>query len=236
MSQNPRAKEPTWLLVLVGTLMGAIFVVAGVILLRDVQPDDSTAGDQSAAVFEQVDAQDNAFVGAEVIDPPRPMPDFTLTNQQNDAVSLSDLRGKPTLITFGFTNCPDVCPLTLYEWRQISAELDTSTTAATDAINFVFISVDGERDTPEALQRYFAVRGVEEFVGLTGPEDQLRRVVVDYGATFVYNEPDENGRYSVDHTPSYFLLDEQGRWIKTYAFGTLKQVIVDDLREITEGL
>lgn len=221
--------DATWVLLLVGILMGAIFFVMGIILLQSVSSEaEATPEPTTSGAFSGIDAENAAYAGVEVIDPPRPMPDFTLTNQQGEATSLSDLQGQPTLITFGFTNCPDICPLTLNEWRGIRADLgDTGA-----AVNYVFVSVDGQRDTPEALQRYFAVRDVPDFVGLTGPETEVRRIMVDYGATFETGPADANGRYNVDHTAASFLLDADGRWIRTYVFGTEPDVIVQDLQQM----
>lgn len=175
--------------------------------------------------------QDENFDGSTVIDPPREMPDFTLTDQGGDPLSLSDLRGKPVLLAFGYTNCPDVCPLTLNEFRNIKEDLGDQG----DDVTFMFVSVDGQRDTPDMLKRYFAVRGIDDFVGLTGEEADLRRIGVSYGLYFEYGEPDENGYYLVDHTASSFLLDANGNWIMSYAFGTDRSVITEDLLELLNG-
>jgi len=210
--------------IIIGILgVGILGVGLFLIFARLTTPEPTNVLDAAQAI-----EQDENFDGSTMIDPPREMPDFTLINQDGEPLSLSDMQGKPVLLSFGYTNCPDVCPLTLNEYRQIQEELEE----LGDEVTFVFISVDGQRDTPEMLKRYFAVRGIDDFIGLTGEEADLRRLGVNYGLYFEYGEPDENGYYLVDHTASSFLLDANGNWIMSYAFGTDRTVIVEDLREL----
>jgi protein SCO1/2 len=175
--------------------------------------------------------QDNNFTGITRIDPPRPMPNFTLTDQYGEPLELYALRGKFTLFTFGFTHCPDVCPLTLNDFQAIQRELGV----LADDVNFVFISVDGKRDTPEVLKNYFAQRDLTDFIAMTGTETALREIGTPYNLQFVYGEPDANGNYSVDHTAGSFLLDSAGRWVARYVFGIETSLIVDDMRILLES-
>jgi protein SCO1/2 len=154
------------------------------------------------------------------------MPDFTLMNQHNQAISLSDLRGKVTLLAFGFTHCPDVCPLTLGEFRAIQTQLGDSA----GNVNFVFMSVDGSRDTPDVLARYLETQRVPDFIALTGEEAYIQEIGTDYGLYFQANEADSNGNYSVDHTAGSFLFDEKGRWVMSYAYGIDRNIIVSDIQ------
>ncbi|MBE0689844.1 MAG: SCO family protein, partial [Anaerolineae bacterium] len=88
--------------------------------------------------------------GAARVTPPYHVSDFTLTSKTGEPMSLSDLHGKPTMLMFGYTHCPDVCPLTLAQYEQVKGVLgDTA-----NDVNFLFISVDGERDTPEVVTDY----------------------------------------------------------------------------------
>ncbi len=182
----------------------------------DLQTDSSHRSDASE------------FDGSIIIDPPLAMPDFTLRDQSNKPLSLSDLRDNYVLITFGYTNCPDVCPLTLNEFRRVRNALGSSS----EGVAFVFISVDGERDSPEALRNYFALRELDGIIGLSGEEDRVRALGTDYGLSFEMTKPDKRGGYLVNHTAGSFLLDPRGRWIRRYQFGLPSSRIVADL----EGL
>lgn len=214
-----KSTAPVWLIVLIGGLILATSGAGVLALVLSMNPP------AEQPVVEDVAQQDD-YQGITAIVPPRPMPDFTLVNQAGEETALRSFRGKPTLIFFGFTNCPDICPLSLQEYSRIHEQLDE----AADEVNFVFISVDGGRDTPERIASYFEARRVSDFVtGLTGTEAEVRRLGVDYGLKFVYSEADDSGRYSVDHTPNMFLLDDDNRWIRRYDFGTAPEIIVEDL-------
>jgi protein SCO1/2 len=166
------------------------------------------------------------FTGVETLDPPRPVQEFTLTNQDGDPFSLSDLHGKSVLMFFGYTHCPDVCPLTLLEYKQVKTALGEQA----DDVAFVFISVDGERDTPERLAEY--VSGFDpSFIGLTGDEATLTRMGTDFDLYFA-KRPDPSGsaeNYLVDHTSSSFLLDGEGRLAAIYPYGTDAAVMAADV-------
>ena len=168
------------------------------------------------------------YDGSTPVEPPRPMPDFTLTDQTGDAFHLTDLRGKPALLFFGFTRCPDVCPTTMSEFKAIQRELGDKGSQ----MNFVFISVDGSRDTPKVMADFFRVRGIDDFIGLTGAPDDVRRIGADYGVQIEFDEKDANGSYNIVHTPSLFLLDKEGNWIMKFDSGTEISVMVDYLKNI----
>ena len=168
------------------------------------------------------------FDGAIKIEPPRPMPDFTLTNQHGERMSLSDLRGRYALLTFGYTRCPDVCPLTLNEFRRIRESLDELAAH----VAFVFVSVDGQRDRPAVIRRYFATRQLEGLIGLTGDEADVRQLGRGYGLSF---ERSSENPSLVNHTTGAFLLDPAGRWIRRYPFGVMPSLIVDDLTALLDS-
>lgn len=224
MTQNTPTPKNSPALVLVILLVVAIVGVLFFLLFQRITQPTPT---ELVAIV--LDGQ--TFDGSKAIDPPRPIADFTLTNQQGQAFGLADLRGKYALISFGFTHCPDVCPLTLNEFKQIRQELGD----LSENIHFVFISVDGQRDTPQALASYFRVRGIDTFIGLSGTAQALAPVVADFGVFYELGTPDESGNYNVDHTAGSFLLDPQGRWTMRYAYGTPREVIVEDLRAFLGG-
>lgn len=220
MSHSPITQSPTlpkWVLIVLGLLAGGIVVVIALLFLRGL--NGPSAASQQAAEYD----------GSTPIDPPRAMPDFTLTNHHGEETRLSDLRGKFTLMSFGYTHCPDICPITLNEFKQIEQALGEQA----EKINFVFISVDSPRDTPEALADYFRKHELgERFVGLTGTENALRQLGIDYGLYFELDPPAEDGNYDVNHTSGYFLLDDENRWRMRYAYLTEQQVILEDLLEL----
>ena len=166
------------------------------------------------------------FDGAVKIEPPRSMPDFTLINQNSERISLSDLRGRYVLLTFGYTHCPDVCPLTLNELRRIRESLNELAAH----VAFVFVSVDGQRDKPEVIHRYFAIRQLEGMIGLTGAEADIRQLGADYGLSF--EQTAGRADYLVNHTAGSFLLDREGRWMMRYQFGVMPSLIADDLKTL----
>ena len=138
------------------------------------------------------------------IDPPQELADFTLPSGSGDPLSLSSLRGKYTLLFFGYTHCPDYCPLTLAQWKQIKSGLGSDA----ERINFLFISVDGARDTPEVLSRYLS-RFDPVFLGMSGDDVTLTQIGTEYGLYYQLNT-DEGADYSVDHSTAEYLIDPAG--------------------------
>lgn len=164
-----------------------------------------------------------------VIDPPRVMADFMLTNQAGGTVHLSDFKGKTILMAFGYTHCPDVCPITLARFKQIKEKLGDSH----DQVAFVWISVDGARDTPERIGQYLTMFD-PTFNGLTADSEQVRTIISEYGGLFQINNAGgmKKENYTVDHTASHFLLDPEGRWIRTYAYTSEIETIVADMLKL----
>jgi protein SCO1 len=166
----------------------------------------------------------------QVIDPPKDLIDFTLTDQNGNARTLSDLQGQPVLLFFGFTHCPDVCPATLAHFRQVKRDLGEQGSDVT----FVLVSVDGSRDTPETLKAYVE-QFDPEFVGLTGDEDYVREIGSDYFLFFnravIEGIPSAAG-YMVDHTAYSYLIDAEGKLRVIYPFQAPRELIVKDLQDL----
>ena len=160
-----------------------------------------------------------------VIDPPKAMPGFTLQSS-NGPVSLDSFRGKYVLVYFGYTSCPDICPITLATLTEALAKLGTK-----KAENFqvIFISVDYKRDTPQ-ISDAFAKRFNANFIGLGGTEAQINQVTQEYGIYYKLNPPDPaTGFYSVDHTALVQVLNPQGALILIWPFGTQPDQETSDL-------
>lgn len=162
-----------------------------------------------------------------LIDPPVPAADFELTDQYGTPFRLDDQRGNIVLIFFGYTNCPDVCPVTLSDFMAIKKQLGEQA----DNVKFVFITVDPERDRQEILQNYLQ-RFDPEFIGLSGDRAELEGVWKDYG---VYQERQETGSaigYLVDHTARVYAIDKSGNWRLTYPFGMETKKLLQDLKQL----
>lgn len=162
-----------------------------------------------------------------LLDPPKEVGDFTLTDQDGQPFRLSDLRGKVALLFFGYTNCPDVCPTTLSELKRVKALLGDEA----EQVAFVFVSVDGSRDTPERLSAY--VRAFDpQFIGLTGDDAALRPISRDFGVFYQRVNYESDVNYLVDHTASTFVVDQQGRLRLVFPYGTDPAAIVTRLRAL----
>jgi protein SCO1/2 len=151
-----------------------------------------------------------AYESLVVLPEPRVLGDFRLVDQDGRPFSLEALRGQWSLLFFGFTHCPDICPSTMFDLQQI----DRALTAADDtppSWQVVLVSVDPERDTPERLKDYVTWFD-PEFLGVTGDEEQLKPLAMRIGVAYRIEEHAEGATaYSVDHSASVFLTDPDGR-------------------------
>jgi len=151
-----------------------------------------------------------------VISPPKPMPMFTLQSV-NGPVSLDSFRGKYVLLYFGYTSCPDICPITLASLTQALSKLDSKKVGR---FQVIFVSVDYKRDTPD-VSNAFVKRFNSNFIGLSGTEDQINQVTSEYGIYYKLNPPDpKTGFYSVDHTAVVMTLNSVGELILIWPYGT----------------
>lgn len=162
------------------------------------------------------------------VEPPRPIADFTLPSHTGQPLSLSELQGKIVLIYFGYTFCPDVCPATLAEFVHVKRALGDDA----DKVAFVFISVDAERDTPEVLARYMQAFDTD-FIALQGDDRTLRKISNDFGLYYQKRTVEDSSvGYLVDHSAATYMLDDQGRMIFIYSFGTPPELITSDIRTV----
>lgn len=141
--------------------------------------------------------------------PPTGAP-FTLTSAQGP-VALSDFSEQLALIYFGYTWCPDVCPMSMHFLANALHNLPPDLASQLQPI---FISVDPQRDTPERLAAYvdFFEAGI---LGLTGDKDYLHQLTRSYGAFFRYVEVDSAMQYTVDHSSDFYLVTSQGQLLAT---------------------
>ncbi|MGD2123795.1 MAG: SCO family protein [Gemmatimonadota bacterium] len=137
---------------------------------------------------------------------PEPMeaPTFDLLSHTGHRVSAEDFPGKLLAVFFGYTSCPDVCPLTLSDLERAFRELGEDARR----VQVLFITVDPARDSPERMATYLGAFH-PSFLGLTGSEEEIREVADAFGVFF--NRNDEGENYTVDHTARTFILDPSGR-------------------------
>ncbi len=141
----------------------------------------------------------------------RVIADFALTDHHSQPFSLADLRGKWSLIFFGFTNCPDVCPGTLFELQKVNESLQQQLGTNNKRPQILFISVDPERDTAAKLEQYLAYFD-PEFIGITAEPEQLQPLTRQLGIAYRVEEHEPGApRYDVAHSASILLTDPQGR-------------------------
>jgi protein SCO1/2 len=150
---------------------------------------------------------------------------FTLTDQNGNTVTDAQFRGEPFLVFFGYTNCPDICPATLYEMSEVLKRLgpDANRTAA------LFVTVDPERDTPEKLKQYVSSFHPRVF-GLTGTPEQIEAVKREY-RVFAKKVPLKDGDYTMDHTAVVFLMDKEGRFVAPFNLERSADEAAADLRK-----
>lgn len=160
-----------------------------------------------------------------VIENPQPAPEISLMDANGSRFQISQQRGQLVYLFFGYTNCPDVCPTTLSEMKQLRARLGTQA----DQVRFVFITVDPERDTPERLRVYLSAFD-PQIVGLTGGLEELQPVWQAYGIGQEIQGEKSSAGYLVAHSSRTYVIDRQGRLRASYAFGTPLEDIESDLR------
>lgn len=155
---------------------------------------------------------------------PRPAPSIELTDQDVRPFSLTSFRGEPTLVFFGYTHCPDVCPATV-------GTMGLAMAAYGRGVHATFVTVDPQRDTPAWLKEYvrFLPAG---FVAVTGSADQIRATADAWGARYARVEGDTPDTYSMSHTADVFVVDANGMLRARFPFGTEAPAMTAVLREV----
>lgn len=167
-----------------------------------------------------------AFSGMELT-PPRELPALSLDRTDGTAWSSAESEDRISLFFFGYTNCPDVCPLTLSRANQIHQQLGEDA----GSIDVYFITVDPERDTPDRLGLYVSQFN-PAFTGLTGTPEQLQAAISAFGVVAVKQESLSGAGYSVDHTAGSYLVDDAGRIRLIYPHDAPAADIVRDIQSL----
>jgi protein SCO1 len=171
---------------------------------------------------------EHQFAGAELPEP-QTVPDFTLTAAGNTPVSLSDFRGQYVFIYYGYTFCPDFCPATLAKLARVRDSLGDDA----GRMQVVMVTVDPERDTPEALAEYVGLFD-PTFVGLSGTTDEIDAAGRPFGIFYQKNEGSAATGYLVDHSTRTYLIDPEGKARVAYPHDAAVEDIVADLRWLIE--
>ena len=149
---------------------------------------------------------------------------FQLTDQSGAAVTEKDLQGKPTLIFFGFTHCPDVCPTSLFEISEILRAMGKDA----DRVNAYFISVDPERDNAAAMKDYLSSFD-PHLRGLTGDPASVQKVISEY-RVYAKKVPLKDGDYTMDHTALIYLMDRDGKFVSPFNVNRKPEEAASDLK------
>lgn len=190
------------LLLLAAFVVGAVAIVAGALALLPQAP--TTVSGQVA-------------IGGP----------FELVDQDGQKVTQESFVGEPTLVFFGFTHCPDICPTTLFEMSQLFEALGPDARKVTG----LFVTVDPERDTPEVMKSYLGSFH-PSIQGLTGTPEQVAAVIKTYRA-YAKKVPTQDGDYTMDHTAIVYLMGKDGAFIAPF---NLKRPPADAAAELRRYL
>ncbi len=149
---------------------------------------------------------------------------FQLVDQEGKQVTEKDMNGKPFLVFFGYTHCPDVCPTTLFEVSEVMRVLGPDANRA----GAFFISVDPERDTPAAMKDYLASFD-PRLRGLTGDQKAIEAAEKAY-RVYAKKVPTSGGDYNMDHTALVYLMDKQGRFVAPFSLKRAPEESAAELR------
>lgn len=166
------------------------------------------------------------------LEPSKLAPDFTLTDHQGNPFTLANTRGKVVLLYFGYTACPDVCPLTLADMAAALQDLGQDASR----VQVVFVTVDPERDSQAVLNKYVPAFS-PTFIGVRGTPEEIKTVADAYGVKYKKTVLANSALgYAVDHSAFIYVIDRNGKLRELLPFGTQRQDITGDLKIlITEG-
>jgi protein SCO1/2 len=168
------------------------------------------------------------------IAPPIAAPDITMTSSRTgQPVSLSDFGDKFVFVYFGYATCPDVCPATLSAYKQTYNMLSDG---AKDNVQFLWITVDPDRDSPEVMEEYISHFLPEFMQGLIPrTADELADAAGAFGSHYEKVDYGSEAGYLMDHTASVALIDPQGNWRIVYGFNTPPEDVAADLEYLIEN-
>lgn len=157
---------------------------------------------------------------------PIALQNFSLIDQNNKPFTLKELQNKKTLLFFGYTSCPDICPATLIVLNQVYK-------TSGEEINVVFVSVDPQRDTIDKLSSYMEYFN-KDFLGVTGSKKDIDQITTQFNAGYIIEEKTSDGNYLVSHTSSIFLIDSELNITAAFSPPHYAKTIVSQLKMIQE--
>lgn len=167
---------------------------------------------------------DKLELGAKVVQ------SFTLTDHEGKAVSEGDMLGKPAVVFFGFTFCPEVCPTTMVSLTSVLGKMG----AEADNLGVYFVSVDPERDTVDELKAYMA-QFDPRIRGLTGAADQVAAIAKPLKIYYAKVKVDGGAGYTMDHDATVYLIDAKGGFAGSIAYGEDAAVAQAKLERLAKG-
>lgn len=185
--------------------------------------------------FYPVDTRETQAIRGLLWPNPKVLSSFTAIDQDGKEFGLERMLGKWSFVFFGYTHCPDVCPITLSVLNQVHAQL--AKTGKSQNVQIIFVTVDPKRDTTNQLKSYVNYFN-PEFIGIGGSEQQINDLGRQIGITSIQGEESIPGEYLVDHTASIFLFDPKGRLVSLFSApqqvdNTVEQFL--EIRKFIEG-
>jgi protein SCO1 len=157
--------------------------------------------------------------------------DFHLTDDDGRPATGASFHGQTTLVYFGYTHCPDVCPETMARLMQVLAKLGPEARG----VRILFITVDPARDTPAVLHTYMAAFDAQHAVGLTGSDGQIEALAKRYRVAYQMEKRDPDGNYDVTHSSAVYVFDAQGHARLLATDNDAPAVIAHDVRRVIDN-
>ena len=151
-----------------------------------------------------------------------------LIDHNGQAFKKTTLKNKPSLLFFGFTNCPEICPTTLANLSEITKEV----TSSANAINIIFVTLDPMRDNKKHLKEYIQYFG-SNIIGVTGDKVEIRKFAENWGVFYetVYTS---NNNYTLNHTATVFMIDELGNFRGTISWGENETSVMQKINNLSK--
>ncbi len=149
-----------------------------------------------------------------------------LIDHNGQPFNRTTLKNKPSLLFFGFTNCPEICPTTLADLSEITKEV----TSSVDAINIIFVTLDPKRDNKEHLKDYVQYFD-KNIIGITGDKNEIKKFAENWGV-FYETVKTSNNNYTLNHTATVFMIDELGNFRGTISWGENETSVIQKITNL----